>query len=289
MRRLAATLALASLVLPGAARAAPGELTDVVFRQMRADSQEAQIVAVKLPEVTGIKGATISTALLPLDMSATASVIVRVVSPRTCDVSGKRCRTVALKANATDWNVIFDRRTQTMELGAPGFGAVRRILVDHGYESWDWNGHAYHMDLPAVGQPIAAKEIRSASQAAAIVQQFGPGAKRMFDRRARLRLTAAALDLRGKGTKDQLFARLDGPGVCGITLGCPWRVLVPEGQGYRTLLSGFGTEKVVMMPVARGDGWRDLAAEIPKGYSVYGWTGKGYALSEIVPDQGAFQ
>ena len=283
-RTALAALALAALVGPASA-AGQGETTDVAFRQMRPDAQEAQIVSVKLPEVAATKGAVVETALVPLDNTDTASVIVRVVSPKTCDTGGKRCRTVALRAGAKDWDVVFDRRASALQLGAHGFGTMRRITVDGGSEAWDWNGRAYHMNVDATGTPVKLAEVSSPAAAGVIVQQFGQGARILSDRRGKVKVSAAALDLNGKGAKDQLLVRLEGPGVCGIRLGCPWRVLVKDGQGYRTLLNGFGSQDIAVMSVARGDGWRDVAVDLPGGHAVFGWSGKQYGLAELVNDQ----
>ncbi len=281
---LAALLAATSIAISGtAARAAT---TDVVFHQMKQDAPEANIVGVKVPEVTGIKGAVIETAVMPIDSTNKSSVLVRVVSPKTCDQGGKRCRTLAIKAGDRDWDVVFDRKAESIQLGNTGFGTMRQILVDNGYEVWGWNGYGYHMDVTSSGTPVALSEVKSPAAAGVLVQQFGPGAKRLSDRRGKVRVMAAALDLNGKGAKDQLLVRLDGPGICGLKLGCPWRVLTREGQGYRTLLNGFGSDRISVMPVARGGGWRDLAAELPGGLAVFGWSGKSYGVAEVSTDKG---
>jgi hypothetical protein len=249
---------------------------------MAASGRDRDVVKAVMPELLGAKDAVLKTAVVEFDTTRVAGLMVRVESKESC--RGDECRTVFFRAGSEGWRAVFDRRAKTVEFGKPGFGAVRQVVVDGGYEVWGWTGDTYHADVAAAG---ALVDLKPAPKSATpqLVQQFGAGAKRLFDKKGALTVSVAAVDLTGKGSS-QVLARLAGPGACGVVLGCPWRVLEVKDGAYRTLLRGQGSGKIAVMSVARG-GWRDLAAELPSGFVTYGWGGSAYGIAETVKDGGA--
>lgn len=264
------------LVLPKEKNRLPsgaGEVSmmEIVGRQ----TPEQAVVEAVVPEATG---QPMETALYDIDGDGKAEVIARLKGKGACDAKNVRCRVVVLMNGEKGWKKLIDRPAQKVEVGDLGFGAMRNVILD-GREAYRWDGFAYRVDVASAGTALSFQDA-PANFRAPLVAQFGPGAGRQAARNTAIQVKVAQAVLNDNGTK-VVVARLEGPGACGIVLGCPWRILQVKDGTYTALSEGFGSAKMSVLPVTRG-GYRDLIVGTPKGFSVYGWSGKRYVVAERI-------
>lgn len=204
-------------------------------------------------------------------------VLARSRGDKDCDTPEKlRCRVVVMRETPQGWGKVLDRRAGEVTIGTIGFGGFRAISLD-GREGFAFNGNAYRIDLAQTGRPVTFTEAPVATRPL-LIAQFGDGARRIKG------LTVKVASLSPKEGETLVMARLEGPGACGSTLGCPWRLLRSKDQSYVVVSSGMGGPEASILGVVRG-GWRDLALKLPTGYAVYGWTGERYVLSERINEE----
>ncbi|AOG03323.1 hypothetical protein [Bosea sp. RAC05] len=255
------------------------EAGPVAMTEPAKTARDREIVTSLIPEAAAVGDVVIETALVDVESDRNAEVFARIRSKTTCDADGKRCRTVLARYSGNSWKVVLDRRSTGVAMASPGFGGMRSIVID-GRETWSWNGAVYALDVAASGQPVSFREAPAANRDL-LVAQFGAAASRLSTKMP-AKVMVGAVDPTGKGAS-LVVARLEGPGWCGVVLGCPTRVLQVKDGGYVSLMDGLTNGKVSVMSVTR-DGWKDLVAEMPRSGSrvIYGWSGKQYGVAERI-------
>ncbi len=251
----------------------------VVLSEPSKTARDREVVTNLIPEAAAVSDVVIETAVVDVESDRNPEIIAKIRSKTTCDADGVRCRTVLARYSSNGWKIVLDRRSTSVAMAAPGFGGMRSIVVD-GRETWSWNGALYALDVAASGQPVTFTEAPAASRNL-LVAQFGAAATRLSTKMP-AKVMVGAVDPTGKGGS-LVVARLEGPGYCGVVLGCPTRVLQVKDGGYVSLMDGLTHGKVSVMSVTR-DGWKDLVAEMPRSGSrvVYGWSGKQYGVAERI-------
>lgn len=261
---------LAALAVLLSASAAVAEV--IPFAQPKDGAQELAILASFFGERELVD---LRTAIIDINSDNVSEVFARYQGAEDCTAEGA-CRTVGLRFVGDDWKVVFDSPAKSIETGAPGFGAIKALVVDG--ISWTWQSNAYAIDVSSAGVPVAFSAAPSES-AELLVYQFGQGALELFRANQRVTIEISGAQLAGDST--QVVARLGGPGVCGRVMGCPIRVLnVVDGQ-YSVLLEGYASGDVIISGSDR-EGWKDIMTAMPNfGFAVYGWDGERYGVADM--------
>ena len=271
-----ASLALLAALAPAAALAAPPKLPsgagEIRLVEMSARTSERDLVEAFVPAA---KDQPMESLLYDLDGDGKPEVVARLKGPGMCDAAGKACRSLVFRKETAGWKLVLDRPSQRIEAAKPGYGAMRELVLD-GRDAYSFTPNGYRLDFAATGKVVEVKPA-PASYSSSLARQFGVGAERLVLKRKDVGFKIAAIE--AKAGEPLLFARMEGPGACGAVLGCPWRLLRVKGGAYEVASEGFAGEKVALLPVAR-EGWRDIVVQTPRGYAVYGWSGKRYVLSE---------
>lgn len=267
MMRPVSILAVALL----AGVATPALADAVAFAPMPA-GEVADIVRAAVGDVSGVETATID-----LNGDKSNEIFVRLTGD--CDAANpSACRTIVLRLQADKWISVLDTKAAAIETGVKGFGGMSSIVADQ--RTWTYSGQGYHVDLAGSGTPIEFS-LASAEYVELLAQQFGDGALTLFREQSSMKVHIAAVDLTGAGA-NEIAVKLEGPGVCGVVYGCPWRVLQVHDGAYKTLLQGSTSGTIAILPVDRG-GWKDIASEIPNnGLVTYGWDGSQYGVADFV-------
>ena len=278
MIRAVLPLALAALAVPAhAQQSKPPAFASgagiVRFIDAPKTSLSREIAIAVNPE---LRDAPFDVASYDLDGDGKPEVLAKSRAEKDCDPDKTRCRVVVMRETPQGWAKILDRRAAEVSVGSIGFGGFRAVALDS-REGFAFNGSIYRLDLAQTGKPVSFTEAPNATRPM-LVAQFGDGARRLKG------LTVKVASLSPKDGETVVMARLEGPGACGSTFGCPWRLLQRKNDSYTVLSSGMGGPDASILGVVRG-GWRDLAVKLPTGYAVYGWTGDRYVLSERVNEE----
>lgn len=244
----------------------------VSFKPMAADSSEASVIRGFVPNVE------LQSAVIDLDGDGSAELFAR--DNADCDAQDPSlCRTVILRHRFNDWKVIFDQRVGDIEVGEPGYGGMNKLTANG--NEWDFTSvNGYRVDIVGTGEPVALS-LAPADYVDLLTAQFGEGAVALFAAQRDVKVNIGQVKINETGDQ-ALLVRLEGPGVCGMIYGCPWRLLQVKDGAYQTLLEGTGSGAVAVMPVTRS-GWNDIGAQLPgDGFVTYGWNGSAYAVSQLV-------
>lgn len=245
----------------------------VTFASMADDAAEAEVIRSFVPGVTGLQSAVVD-----LNKDGTAELFVR--DPASCDPAvAEACRTLVLRYRSKDWRIVFDTNAASVEVGEVGYGGMANLTVDG--VDWSWStASGYRVDVAASGEPVTFA-LASADYVELLAEQFGDGALALFRAQQSVKVNIAQVKL-NEGGDQAVMVRMEGPGVCGVVYGCPWRLLQVKDGAYSTLLEGTGAGAVSIMPLTRS-GWNDIGAELPgQGFVTYGWNGEAYAVSQLV-------
>jgi len=256
----------------------PSGAGEIRLAQIPGESRERTLVEGIVPEAAG---QPVETAVYDLDEDGKPELVARLLGPKSCEGQPARCRTVVLRSGRNGWEKVLDRKSAKVEAGKMGFGGMRAVVLD-GRETFNWDGDGYRMDVAAAGAPVVFQDA-PASFRGPLLSQFGPGAVKLAARSPRVAVKVASASVRDGS--QVVVARLEGPGACGAVLGCPFRVLQVKSGAYVTLSEGLGDAKMAVLPVMR-TGYRDIMVGSPRGWSVYGWSGKSYVL---VPGEGGLE
>jgi hypothetical protein len=264
MRTLLLAAAAAS-ILSGAAQAAPVKL------DASPDAPARKVVAAVFRDyLAGKVGVEVQTAAVDIDADGVAEVAARFVHTETCRKPASSCRTVVLRHDGSNWGIVLDRSADKLDLGDG------RMLVD-GAE-WTWNGRAYAPSVEGMGQQVAFVPV-PAETVPSISVAFGQGAVKLASAgRAKFEYATPRI----ADGADSLVVRMTGGASCGMTAGCPVRVLRKEGTSWKTVLTAGTTGGVAVAKTVRTGGVRDVAVQTDAGYVVMGWTGSAYAVADTV-------
>lgn len=228
----------------------------------------------------GNKDGKLETSVVDLNGDGTAEVFIRLVHPSSCDVEMKTCRTIALMHNGSEWKSVFDRPAATIELGKPGQNNMRAILIN-GYENRTWNGKAYQIDLATMKTTTPKFQIADATRGLELSRGFGNAAESLFKAK---RVAIDTTDIK-LGGHVATVVRLEGEPACGIYIGCPIRVLVPDSTGRAvpiletsSRVDAFGKPEFKVTAVERA-GWPSMIVTMPDGTPlVADWDGRRYQV-----------
>lgn len=251
----------------------PGGAGEIRLVEINGPNNERTLVESFVGEA---KDKPLETLLYDLNGDGRPEVVARLRGKDACDASGATCRTLVLRKEVRGWTLVFDRPSQRVEARAPGYAGMRDLVVD-GRETYSFSADGYKLDFAASGAVVDLKPAPP-QYAAGLAAQFGVGAERLALKVKGVQFKVA--NVQAKNGTPMVLATMEGPGACGILLGCPWRILQVSNGAYAPVATGFSGGKIAFLPVAR-DGWRDIAVQSPGGFTVYGWTGKRYAVAEV--------
>jgi hypothetical protein len=273
-----ALLALASSATAQVAAAKPEERETIVFRDDPKARERGIATTFFGVWLDGYKDGKLETSVADLNGDGTAEVFVKLRHASTCDTEMKSCRTIVIMHNGREWVSVVDRPTSALEMSKPGKSSMRSLLVN-GYEVRSWNGNGYQVDLASLKTTSPKFSEVTGTKAVELARGFSNAAEKLTVAK---RATVVATDIELGGRQGKVV-KLEGESVCGIYLGCPLRVLVPDDTGRSvpvletsTRSDSGGKPDFKMLTVTRG-GWPSMVVTATDGTPLMAeWDGRRY-------------
>lgn len=262
-------LALPFLLAAQAALAAPEA---IALKDDRTSRERATAEVLMSREIGAAAGARVETAMVDMDGNGVAEVVVRITHASTCDRSRLHCRTAVFRHDGREWRRVLDVPARTLSLGDANAKGERPLVVDED-EVRTLQAGSYRIDAKASGATRVRFAPAAGPRAREIAALWGPGAVRLLDAKADLRVLAGAADLDGRNGAQPVY-RLEGAAACGLA-GCPVRGVVRRDGREGVILEGFATGDVWVMGSGR-EGVRGVVLESATGTVAYAFDGRRY-------------
>lgn len=275
MKSVFRTLAIATMAaIPFVASPASATLD---FDSSPSSSSRAVVNAVFRDYIGTLVGAKIETAVVDINGDGVGEIVVRFVHSSACRSESKKCRTVMIRHNADKWGIVLDTYSDSVDVPKAKKYVFTNIDIDG--LKWKWNGAAYTPLMVGLGDkldfsPVPQEMIQPLATA------FGQGAvKALADASLGISLEFSKPKLDNDG--EFLLVRMKGSVACGDSAGCPVRLLQKTGGTWQTILEASSVGDVMVTKIVRA-GHKDIVFGTSKGFITMGWSGKYYALAEVV-------
>lgn len=265
----AAAFSLPLVLATQAALAAPEQ---IALKDDRTARERPTAEVLMSREIGSAPGARVETAMVDMDGNGVAEVVVRITHASTCDRSRLHCRTAVFRHDGREWRRVLDAPTRTLSLGEANERGERPLLLDDD-EVRTLQSGSYRVDPKASGATRIRFAATSPAKAREIAALWGPGAVRLLEAKADLRVMAGTADLDGRNG-GQPFYRLEGAAACGLA-GCPIRGVVRRDGREGVILEGFATGDVWVMGSGR-EGVRGMVLESATGTVAYAFDGRRF-------------
>ncbi len=269
MRSLSPLPLLALLLTAQAAAAAS---VPVALKDDRTARERPTAEVLMSREIGAVPGAHVETAMIDVDGNGVGEVVVRIVHGNTCDGTRQFCRTAIFRHDGREWRRVLDVPAKSLAIGDADARGMRPIVID-GDEVRTLQSGTFRVDAQASGAKKVRFAASSGQRAREIAAVFGPGAVRLLDGKADVRVSSGTVELDAKSGPQPVY-RLEGAAACGL-VGYPVRALVRKEGREGVILEGFAKGDVWVMDAGR-DGVRAMILESAVGPVAYAFDGRRY-------------
>lgn len=267
--RSAHAIGLLPILLAAQAVAAP---QPVPLKDDRTARERPTAEVLMSREIGAVPGAHVETAMVDVDGDGVGEVVVRIVHGSTCDGSRQFCRTAVFRHDGRTWRRVLDVPAKSLALGDADARGQRPLIID-GDEVRTLKSGTFRVDAAASGATKVRFAPSVGAKAREIAASFGPGAVRLLDGKADLKVSAGVAELDAKSGAQAVY-RLEGSVACGL-VGCPVRTVVRKGGRDVVVLEGFAKGDVWVMGSGR-DGVRAMVLDSAVGPVAYAFDGRRY-------------
>lgn len=226
--------------------------------------------------ISGLTGVQIRTGLVDVDNDGVAEVFAEFIHSGSCKADMKTCRTVVLKHDANNWNIVLDRFAKNVDFSEAAYKYIPADVKVDG-QTWKWEASRY---LPVVSSLGDATDFKPADKQTSnvLAPVFGADVAKINDGFG-VSYSMATKDFSKDG--DIMVVEMKGNVVCGKLSGCPVRVLKQTAGKWTPVFSAATTGDIRIAKTTR-DGYRDIVFQTRDGAFQAGWNGKTYSVAERI-------
>jgi hypothetical protein len=215
--------------------------------------------------------AQVQTAMIDTEGRGNLSIVVRLVSPKTC--TQDKCHTVILSyQKGPGWHSVFERRSKSLEIQVASPTRVTnyaRLLRVNSNEVWEMNPPGVYVADPDVfGKPFyAAQPVSTVFSAYLKKNGFTPDTMHQGE------IPADAL-----GFKSNVIVLQDDS--CDNPGGCRTLMFSTDDKSTKLILDASNVKYAIYITPEKSKSMHDIVLQVFQGYQIWRWNGVKYILSE---------